>query len=148
MLFRSVQGGKATSAAGRIVLSGVLDKIEIVSNKNFIVTDYKTGKPRSRNDIEGKTKNSDGGIKRQLQFYKLLLVLHDGTQMQKGIVEFLEPRESGEYSREEFEVTDAEVAELTDTIRRVAAEITSLAFWHRTCADPACEYCAYRKLLN
>jgi DNA helicase-2/ATP-dependent DNA helicase PcrA len=131
-----------------IVLSGVLDKIEMVSNKNFIVTDYKTGKPKSRNDILGGTKSSKGDIKRQLQFYKLLLQLHDGTQMQKAVVEFLEPRESGEYSREEFEIADAEVAELTETIKRVADEITSLAFWHQTCDDSACEYCAYRKLLK
>jgi len=37
------------------------------------VIDYKTGRPKSRNEIEGNTKNSNGDYKRQLVFYNLLL---------------------------------------------------------------------------
>ncbi len=131
-----------------VVLFGKLDTVEILSDTEWIVTDYKTGKQKSRNDIEGKTKSSSGDIKHQLQFYKLLLELYGNIQMQKGVIEFLEPDDSGNYRREEFEIADEEIIELKTTILRVVNEITSLSFWNKTCDDKDCEYCAYRKLLN
>jgi len=131
-----------------INLSGILDKVEMLSDKNVIVTDYKTGKQKSRNFIEGKTKDSTGDMKRQLQFYKLILGLHSNIDMKSGIIEFLEQNDSGNYSREAFAITDSEVDELKKTIKKVAEEITSLTFWDKTCDDKNCEYCAYRKLLK
>ena len=98
--------------------------------------------------MEGKTKEENSDMKRQLQFYRLLLELHDGISMQKGIIEFLEPNDSGKYTREEFEISDTEVEELKKTIKRVAQEITSLSFWNTTCDDKDCKYCSYRKLLE
>lgn len=130
-----------------ILLSGVLDKVEILSDKVVVVTDYKTGKTKSRNEIEGNTKTSKGDIKRQLQFYKLILNLHAEIEMKKGVIEFLEPNDSGKYVKEEFEVQNDEVKELEKTILRVAKEITNLEFWNKTCDEKDCEYCAYRKLL-
>ena len=60
--------------APEIRLTGNLDKIEILNTKGECnVVDYKTGKPRSRGEILGKTKNSNGDYKRQLVFYNLLL---------------------------------------------------------------------------
>ena len=141
-----------------ILLSGKLDKVEFITDTQVAITDYKTGKQRSRNEIEGKTRSGDGDIKRQLVFYRLLLDLHDNKKlnMQKGIIEFLEPThstgsgqaDSGNYKKEEFEITDTEVSELTETIKRVASEITSLSFWSQTCSEKDCEYCSYRKLLK
>ena len=132
-----------------VLLSGNLDKVEMVGTKVAIVTDYKTGKQKSRNDIEGKTKNGTGDMKRQLQFYKLLLKLHDNIEMKIGVIEFLEPsEESGNYKREEFEITDEEVVELKKTIERVAKEITTLSFWNTICEDKICKYCGYRRLLK
>ncbi|MFH0804201.1 MAG: ATP-dependent DNA helicase [Candidatus Zambryskibacteria bacterium] len=131
-----------------IVLSGKIDKVEVVGKSRFIVTDYKTGKQKSRNDIEGLTKSSTGDIKRQLQFYKLLLELHSDIKMERGIIEFLEPEDNGKYKREEFDISDGEVAELKKTIKRVADEITSLSFWNTTCDDKNCEYCGFRRLLK
>ena len=131
-----------------IQLSGALDKVEIIGDTNVIVTDYKTGKQKSRNYIEGKTKDSKGDMKRQLQFYKLLLRLHGRMEMKSGVIEFLEPNDSGNYSREAFEIEEAEVEELKDTIRRVVGEIRSLSFWNSTCGNKDCEYCDYRKLLK
>jgi DNA helicase II / ATP-dependent DNA helicase PcrA len=133
-----------------IILSGKLDKVEIIGESAVFVTDYKTGKQRSRNDIEGKTRSGTGDMKRQLIFYKLLLNLYDDGKfnMQKGIIEFLEPDERGKYKREEFIIEDEEVAELKETIKKVAIEIISLSFWDKTCGDKACQYCGYRKLLK
>ena len=84
---------------------------------------------------------------RQLQFYKLLLKLHDNIDMVKGTIEFLEPNDSGKYNREEFEISDAELKDLTETIKRVAEEIVTLDFWDKTCGDKDCQYCSYRKLV-
>ena len=57
-----------------VPLTGKVDKLESlvgVSNEAKVV-DYKTGKPRSRNDILGETQSSDGSLIRQLYFYKIL----------------------------------------------------------------------------
>lgn len=131
-----------------IHISGKLDKVEMTGDRRAIVTDYKTGKQKSRNVIEGKTKDSSGDMKRQLQFYKLLLQLHDSIDMEEGVIEFLEPSDSGQYKREAFEISDTEVTELKETIVHVADEITSLAFWDKRCDDKECEYCAYRNLIR
>jgi DNA helicase-2/ATP-dependent DNA helicase PcrA len=131
-----------------ILLGGALDKVEVVGGSSAIVTDYKTGKQKSRNHIEGKTKDSKGDMLRQLQFYKLLLELQGKMTMKQGIIEFLEPNDAGNYSREAFEVSDEEVAELKETIRRVVGEIKTLSFWDSTCDDKDCEYCSYRTLLK
>ncbi len=130
-----------------IELAGKIDKVEFVNDSRVWVTDYKTGKPKSRNVIEGKTKDSNGDIKRQIVFYSLILNLHNNLEMEKGIIDFLEPNDSGKYVKEEFTVTKEEVSELEETIQKVAEEITSLAFWDKECGDKECEYCGYRKLL-
>jgi CRISPR/Cas system-associated exonuclease Cas4 (RecB family) len=133
-----------------IELSGKLDKMEFVDGDKVVVTDYKTGKAKSRNEIEGKTKDSNGDIKRQLVFYKMLLNLWDNGRykMQKGVIEFLEPTESGNIKIEEFEIQPEEVEELKETIKRVAEEITSLAFWDKTCGEKDCKWCGYRRLIT
>ncbi|OHA92820.1 MAG: hypothetical protein A3H52_02355 [Candidatus Zambryskibacteria bacterium RIFCSPLOWO2_02_FULL_39_26] len=141
----SIKGAELSSG---IVLSGKLDKVEFVSPKKAIVTDYKTGSPKTRNFIEGKTKERTGDIKRQLVFYKLLLILNDDLEMTSGVVEFLEPNTSGKYNKEEFEIKESEIKELKQIILKFAEEIKSLSFWDKTCRDKNCEYCSLRKLLK
>lgn len=131
-----------------IELTGKLDKVEFVNDTHVLVTDYKTGKPKTRGVIEGKTKDGNGDIKRQLVFYALILGLHNKTTMDKGIIEFLEPNDSGKYVKEEFSITAEEIAELENLIGTVAEEITTLKFWDTHCDDATCEYCGYRKLLK
>ena len=80
-----------------IPLVGKVDKIEFVDEekKQVKVVDYKTGKHRSRNDIEGLTANSDGGYKRQLVFYKLLADLDRNFNLRvvETELDFVEPDE-------------------------------------------------------
>ncbi len=128
-------------------LRGKLDKIEYLPNDQINVVDYKSGGQKSRNEIEGKTKNADGNYKRQLVFYKLLLDGY-GLNMTSAEIDFIEPNEKGKYRKEKFEISEAEVSELKDTIRRVAGEILQLAFWDKTCNDKDCEYCALRRSLR
>jgi DNA helicase-2/ATP-dependent DNA helicase PcrA len=143
-------GIKGVEVAG-VRLSGRLDKVELLDEKgNVNVVDYKTGKPKSRNDIEGNTKSSEGDIKRQLVFYKLILNrFADGRyKMQSGEIDFVEPNERDYYKKEKFEVSNLEVVELEEVIKRVGDEIRSLAFFDRRCDEPKCDWCKLRAMMG
>lgn len=143
-----------------IRLTGKIDKMEFLdAGKRVNVVDYKTGKPKSRNQIEGKAKESEGederegqneggGIKRQLVFYKVLLDRQGKYDMVSADVDFIEPMQSGNYKKEMFEVTPEEIAALEKEIVRVGAEIIEGSFWGKRCEDPNCEYCALRDLMK
>lgn len=132
-----------------LTLRGQLDKVEFDAVGGVNVVDYKTGQPKSRKEIEGETKTSDGNYKRQLAFYKLLLGSHDQgkIQMKTGEIDFVEPNKQGKYKKEKFVVEEKEVDELKDVIAEVARGIMSLDFWDKTCDDEKCEFCELRKLL-
>lgn len=128
-----------------IRLTGAIDTMEFTGNgSEVIVVDYKTGKPKTRGDIEGKTKASRGNIKRQLVFYKTLLDRHaEGKyRMVSGAIQFIEPDERGRYHRESFTVTPEETTELEEIIRRVAGEIRAFAFNGVRCEEKECDFCA------
>ncbi|MEX0930352.1 MAG: ATP-dependent DNA helicase [Candidatus Paceibacterota bacterium] len=134
-----------------VTLTGKLDKLEFQSDSEVVVVDYKTGRPKTRNQILGKTKTSDASIFRQLVFYKLLLERYkDGVYtMHAAEVDFVEPDpKSGKYRKERFEVGDEEVDELVATIKRVASEITTVSFWEKRCGEEGCEYCELRDMLE
>lgn len=135
-----------------IRLTGKIDKIEILKegSKSVTVVDYKTGKPKSRGEIEGTTKESNGDMKRQLIFYKLLLSLYEnGTYyMETGEIDFIEPNERGIFKKESYCIEQDEVEDLKETITRVAKEICSLSFWDARCAEKECEFCALRDALE
>ncbi len=133
-----------------VKITGVLDKVEYTDDNIVEVVDYKTAKPKSRNDLMGKTKGSDGNYYRQLVFYKLLLThFKDGAlSMQSGTIDFVEPNERRIYKKESFEITSDEVSELTDTILRVADEIRTLSFWGTRCDEKDCEFCRLRWLIT
>ena len=141
---------------GVLLLTGNLDKIEILNSSNdVIVTDYKTGKPKSRNEIMGKTRAADASYYRQLVFYNLLLNKYrDGMyRMKAGEIDFVEPNDSGKYKKERFEITNDEVVLLENQIRQVADNILNLKFWDTKCDLPRlgkagnkdCEWCGLRE---
>jgi DNA helicase-2/ATP-dependent DNA helicase PcrA len=111
-----------------IPLTGKIDRLDFSEDGKVIrVIDYKTGKPKSRNDVEGNTKSSNGNYKRQLVFYALLLELY-GMEVRSPefILSFVEPKErSGEIVEHSFTVTEEEVADLKREILRVSKEIIS-----------------------
>ena len=138
------------------LINGKLDRIEFLGNvggaaagaaalEPIRVIDYKTGKPKSRNEIEGNTKSADGNYKRQLVFYKLLLDKEGKRDMRDGVIEFIEPDERGKMHREEFKIAQGEVKVLEKLVMDVAREILGLSFWNKGCHDPDCKYCELRK---
>lgn len=134
-----------------IRLTGKLDKLEVLSEREVNVVDYKTGKPKTRNQILGKTKSGDANIWRQIVFYKLLLdKFKDGKyEMVSGEIDFVEPDpKSGKYRKEKFIVEQEDVEDLVETIQVAAEEIMTLKFWDKQCDDNECEYCELRKLIK
>jgi len=127
-----------------VTIKGRIDRME---KKGFsdevIVTDFKTGRPKSEREI------TTGNIKRQLVFYKLLL---DGYKngkykMVSAQVDFVEPDEKGKCKRVSFVVTPEEEETLKKEIIKIADEIRSLAFWDKRCSDKDCPYCKLRELI-
>ncbi|MBI5138512.1 MAG: ATP-dependent helicase [Candidatus Vogelbacteria bacterium] len=133
-----------------IRLNGKLDKVEYIDVCNVNVVDYKTGKPKSRNHIEGMTKSDGAGeYKRQLVYYKLLLSkTENGLNMKSGTIDFVMPNKSGKYQREEFLIEDTEVEALEKQVLEVCNEILTSAFWDKTCGESDCEYCSLRKAIH
>lgn len=97
-------------------LSGTFDRIDYHQDGTIArIIDYKTGQPKSRNEIEGNTKNSDGRYKRQLVFYALLLSLYDEDLYTSDItytLSFVQPAKNGSIKEESFMITAAEVEAL------------------------------------
>lgn len=144
-----------------IRLTGKLDKLECLDDRppeetrEVRVVDYKTGKPKSRNEIEGTTQSAKkvaggGGYKRQLVFYKLLLDRYrEGVyRTEEAVLDFLEPLPSGTYRREHFVISHDDVRALEEEIRRVAQEICQVTFFDTRCEDTACSACALRTLME
>jgi len=132
-------------------ITGKIDKIEMLgAGKEVNVVDYKTSKPKTRGEIEGSTKSSNGDIKRQLMFYNLLLNKYENGRkytMVSGDIDFIEPDEKGKYKKESFIILSEEVDELVEIIKKTADEIINLKFWNRFCDDKDCEYCALRRMM-
>ncbi len=141
----SVEGLQLTKD---VTIRGRIDRIDIFKDGSAHVVDYKTGKPKSRNQIAGLTKDSDlprrrggkagGNYYRQLVFYKLLLsrsAAHYELRTTDFILDFVEgPKQ------EVFAPSDKEVKNLESEIIRVAGEILAGKF--KGCGEKDCKYCA------
>jgi DNA helicase-2/ATP-dependent DNA helicase PcrA len=129
---------------GEITLKGQIDKLELLGDGKARVVDYKTSKPKSRNEILGKTKAEGAGdYYRQLLFYKLLLENLEPRkyQVSSGLIDFIEPDLKGRYKQEEFTLEPEDVEALKLQIKTVAAEILSLEFLSKGCGEKDCEAC-------
>lgn len=132
-----------------IKLTGKIDKMEFLQDRSVKVTDFKTGGHKTRNEIEGKTKNSNGDIKRQLVFYNLLLNKYQNNKykMTIGEIDFVQPDEKLRNRKELFYISPAEVSELESLIKKTAKEIMNMEFLNLRCKDKKCKYCALRNMM-
>lgn len=132
----------------KINLRGKIDSV-IFSGDRADVVDFKTGRVKSRNEILGKTKSSNGAMFRQLVFYKLLLErMKKGLKVDAGAIEFVEPDAKGRYKKEVFSLSMEDRQAVEKEIARAAKEIYGLSFWKETCGKRDCEYCRLRKSLE
>ncbi len=127
-------------------LTGKFDRIDPIDPAaRFVrVIDYKTGsKPKTRGQIEGTTKDSDGETKRQLVFYALL-AKHD------RIFPFLVRElaiasvdDAGKFTDEIFTVNAEEIIVLEKDILATHQEIIARTDWPHTRSqfDHGCELC-------
>lgn len=137
---------KGIELTPEILLTGNLDKIEILdAHNNVVVTDYKTGKPKSRNEIMGKTRAADASYYRQLVFYNLLLnKFKDGFyKMKSGELDFVEHAK-----KEKFEIPAQDIKDLEVQIKEVVGDILSLKFWNEKCNEKDCEWCSLRAMMK
>ena len=136
---------------GEIKLTGKLDRLDFTEEGMLArVVDYKTGKPKTRGQIEGTTKDSNGEYKRQLVFYALMLSLYDDERYlsKTGVISFVEPIAKGEIREEVFEVTEEEIEDLKKEIARVTKEITSGEFLSAPCEEDSEYYALVAALRN
>jgi DNA helicase-2/ATP-dependent DNA helicase PcrA len=127
-----------------VLITGLLDRLDFDSDGRVIaIVDYKTGKPRTRGYIEGKTKDSTGDYKRQLVFYALLLSLYGDERYacKNGTLSFVEADEKGVIHEESYVITDEEIEDLKKEIVRIALEIANGAFLSAPCDPEKSDYC-------
>lgn len=127
---------------GGLLLTGKLDKIEVLDGKKRLVSvvDYKTGNP----DNAYKHLREDGDYRRQLVFYQLLAERSPRFEYKviRGEIDFIQPSSrTGKFVKKKFEISPADVVDLEKTIKRVWREIKDLRFLEPDAACGECEYC-------
>jgi len=131
-----------------IFLTGKIDRIDIIRSKNKTVKviDYKTGKKKTRGQIEGATADQNGALKRQLIFYKLLVSL-DPTfphKVAQAELDFIQsPKETGKSGKEVFHITNKDVQELKTVIKKSYKKIKNYQF-NRTVDHAICHRCEFK----
>jgi RecB family exonuclease len=125
--------------------------VDRVDEKNgeYFVVDFKTGKPKSKNEVMGLNENSDQNYLRQITFYKMFLELMDSkVHVNSGQINFVKRDGNGKRVAHTFELTSGMIKELKAEIDRVFGEIMSGEFLLKGCDDKDCEHCGLRKTIS
>ncbi|OGE26852.1 hypothetical protein A3C26_03035 [Candidatus Daviesbacteria bacterium RIFCSPHIGHO2_02_FULL_39_12] len=141
---------KGVKLSEGIILNGRLDMIEQLSKTGSVrVHDFKTGKIKSRSQIDGTRADSKYNYKRQLVFYRVLLDRYkEGLfKMREGAIDFVEPNGKGDFKSEIFSITEEDVRELESVIKSVGSQIINLTFWEQKCGDDNCEDCRLKEMV-
>ena len=134
---------------GDIPLTGKVDRIDFLGERSggrptVKMVDYKTGKVKSRNEVEGRTKQGDLSYKRQLIFYKILADLDTvfNYEVVEAELDFVEGKE-GKFVRHSFVISPEETEELKRIIKEVMGGIRRQEFPRTTNYD-YCTYCEFK----
>lgn len=141
---------KGVKFAEKIILNGRLDMIEFLSNDGIVrVHDFKSGKPKSRGQIDGSKSDKEYNYLRQLVFYRILLDRYkEGLlKMKEGVIDFVEPDEKQRLRSEVFLINESQVHDLEQVIKSVGQQIMELSFWDQICDEKDCEFCTLRKMV-
>jgi len=118
-----------------IPITGKIDLIDAVNNKEANVIDFKTGRP----DNKYQELSPEGDYFRQLVFYKILCQQSKGFpyQINQGTIDFIETDSKEKFIRKTFNLTQDDVANLTALIANTFQKISNLEFAPKdTCDDP------------
>ncbi len=140
---------RGVKISDRLTLNGRIDMLEEESGK-FIVHDFKTGKPKSRTDINGSKPESNSNYLRQLVFYKILLDEYKNGLMNAdtGVIDFVEPDDKGRFKSEVFILEDKDKQSLLQQLNVIADQIYNFTFWNDTCGEKDCQWCELRKMMG
>lgn len=129
-LFVELYFGNKNIVLDDVPLTGKVDKIEMIGDGRAKLIDYKTGRVKSRNDILGATKSSDGSVIRQLYFYKILCDLDPTIKVKidKGEIDFIAANERGNFKKEEFDFEDEKLEEVKKLIVDSYGQMLELDF--------------------
>lgn len=129
-----------------IWITGKFDRIDPIDPlaRTVRIVDYKTGsQAQTRNQIEGKTKTSEGELREQLVFYSLLAThdRHFPYHATEFALKFLDDKHT--FREETFRVQADEATALANDVTAAYQEILSLdEFVHgRDQFDRGCELC-------
>lgn len=127
----------------QVILTGNFDRVDLASGRIVRVLDYKTGKPKTRGVIEGKTKDSNGNYKRQLVFYALLLSLNENLWSEdcEMVLSFVEPDKKGVMHEESFYVTKEEIEDLKQELIKATVAVVSGEILTLPCDPDKCHFC-------
>lgn len=128
-------------------LTGKFDRIDPIDPvaRTVRIVDYKTSsRAKTRGQIEGTTKDSEGEIKQQLVFYALL-TRRDRVfpyHAQQFVVSSID--DAGKFSDETFLISNAEITKLEEKVKQTYGEIKARTDFPHTRADfdKGCELCA------
>lgn len=149
MTTRTEFGVKATLETGlpdfpEVLLTGNFDRIDSGADGVAVrVVDYKTGKPKTRGEIAGTTKTSNGNYKRQLVFYALLLSLQSDERLKTAntVLSFVEPDQKGVIHEEAFSITFDEIAELRQEIIEATRMVVTGECLRVPCDPEVTDFC-------
>ncbi|NCQ53889.1 hypothetical protein COV88_02320 [Candidatus Saccharibacteria bacterium CG11_big_fil_rev_8_21_14_0_20_41_19] len=119
------------SILGEAHITGSLDLVDInKTDKTFVVTDYKTGKPSA--NWNGKTEYDKIKLhkfRQQLLFYKLLVEHardYRDYKVVEGVIQFIEPIMSGDILSLDTDFSNDDIEQFTKLINATWSHITKL----------------------
>lgn len=131
-----------------IFIRGSVDRVDRMGEE-YVVTDFKTGKVKSRNEVAGLNASADGNYLRQITFYKMIMERMDrGMNVTRGQIYFVQRNEKEEPVVHSFELTHEMVSELDQKLQNTCKEIMSGEFLLKGCDESDCEFCKLRRTIN
>ena len=131
-----------------IHLTGKIDRIDLLDEKNkqVRIIDYKTGRSKSKNEIEGKTQKSEKRYINQLLFYKLLLELDRNFNYTpvEGMLDFIEGKDN-KYAKVIIKYNESQMNEFKILVKDTMSKIRNQEFT-KTTNRKLCEECAFNKI--
>jgi len=133
-----------------LLLNGRIDMLEEVGKNKFRIHDFKTGKPKKKNEVDGSKPDGKYNYLRQLVFYKLILEKFKGGifKVTEGVVDFVEPDAKGLFSSIAFDLNKDMEQQTISELESVSSQISSLSFWEERCGEKDCQWCALRDMMG